>query len=725
MKTLLLSIIAATLFSLSAIAQVPKETPKTNLPSKNDDDVVVVNTTLIQIDVTVTDKKGKIVTDLKKEDFEIFENKAKQDISNFSFVQSEIKPQTAKIPEKNSTGNVGIPIPPTKIRPESVKRTIALVVDDLTLSFESVYQVRRSLKKFLDEQMQEGDLVAIIRTGGGIGALQQFTYDKQQLYAAIEKVKWNPNGTGKIGAFAPIEPSLADFQKNANPNMSDEDYQAAKNQEKEFQQNRDNYFVAGTLGALNFVIKGMKELPGRKSVMLLSDGFSLTQTDSSGFKEFSVIRDALQNLIETANRSSVVIYSVDARGLQTLGITAADSTSDLTQEQITQQSNDRRDTLSETQDTLRYLAQETGGLAVVNSNDLGKGIQRMLNDQAGYYLIGYQPDDSTFDAAKRKFNKLLVKVNRPGLVVRYRSGFFGVPDEEAKAPSNAVQSVSNQILSAIASPFQKNDIVLNLNAMFGSEAKRGSFVRSFLHIDPKGLKFTQAADGKQATSFDILAVTFGDNGVTIDQVSKHYSLSINKESFADFNEKGFIYNIVSWIAKPGAYQMRVVLRDSETGRIGSASQFIEVPNLKKNRLTLSSLLLVNHSETEWKESQTETTSKSLGNPMTDTALRRFKQNTVLGYGFEIYNAKLASDNKLPDLEAQIRVFRDGKIILSGDQRKITFAASSDFSRPQGGGAIAFGKTMEKGDYVLQVVVTDRLAKIKNQTASQWIAFEIY
>ncbi len=87
------------------------------------------------------------------------------------------------------------PVPQAALRPEQIGRTIALVVDDLSISFESAYQTRRSLKKFVDEQMQEGDLVAIVRTGAGIGALQQFTSDKRILYAAIEKVKWNPNGS--------------------------------------------------------------------------------------------------------------------------------------------------------------------------------------------------------------------------------------------------------------------------------------------------------------------------------------------------------------------------------------------------------------------------------------------------------------------------------------------------------------------------------------------------
>src|SRR5205823_13012047 len=114
----------------------------------------------------------------------------------------------------------GIPVPRTALRPEQIRRTIALVVDDLSLSFESAYQTRRALKKFVDEQMQEGDLVAIVRTGAGIGALQQFTSDKAMLYAAIEKVKWNPLGSGGISAFAPVEDAPL---STASTDSSDDD----------------------------------------------------------------------------------------------------------------------------------------------------------------------------------------------------------------------------------------------------------------------------------------------------------------------------------------------------------------------------------------------------------------------------------------------------------------------------------------------------------------------
>jgi VWFA-related protein len=209
MKKLFASLLFLLFISLSCFAQTPKPTASpTPKRAEPDEDVVKISTTLIQIDVTVTDKNGKVVTDLKPEDFEIFENNQKQDITNFSFVSiaPETRPESAPT-VKNDPKNP-VPVPPTAIKPGQVRRTIALVVDDLSLSFESTHFVRRALRKFVDEQMQEGDLVAIIRTGGGIGALQQFTSDRRQLYAAIDKIRWNPAGSGKIGAFNPIEPNM-------------------------------------------------------------------------------------------------------------------------------------------------------------------------------------------------------------------------------------------------------------------------------------------------------------------------------------------------------------------------------------------------------------------------------------------------------------------------------------------------------------------------------------
>ncbi|MGI8670495.1 MAG: VWA domain-containing protein, partial [Aridibacter sp.] len=247
MLKILLTFIFAFAISLNAFSQTPQPTAT----PMAEDDIVKISTNLIQIDVTVTDKKGNVITDLKPEEVEIYENGKKQDISNFSFISANS--EAAKPKEKNAKPDKLDLIPlPTKIRPEQVRRTIALVVDDLTLSFESTYYVRRALKKFVDEQMQDGDLVAIIRTGGGIGALQQFTTDKRQLYAAIEKIRWNMIGNGGVSAFAPIEASPLENAKSLGADVSDEDLENEKNRIQESNQFRENYFAVGTLGAINY-----------------------------------------------------------------------------------------------------------------------------------------------------------------------------------------------------------------------------------------------------------------------------------------------------------------------------------------------------------------------------------------------------------------------------------------------------------------------------------------
>jgi VWFA-related protein len=723
MKNLFLAVLIITFSAFALLAQTP--TPKTN-----DDDVVVINTSLIQIDVTVTDSKGKIITDLKAEDFEIFENKDKQDITNFSFIQTQTEAKPLPSPTPNSADTkLMIPLPPARIKLENVRRTVAVVVDDLNLSFESTAFVRRALKKFVDEQMQDGDLVAIIRTGGGIGALQQFTSDKRQLYAAIEKVRWNPQGSGGIGAFAPIESSAADQRKNSDSSQSDEDYKEAKGREREQANFRASLFATGTLGALNYVIKGMKDLPGRKSVMLLSDGFSLTEINRNGFKEGnSTIFTALRGLVDLANRSSVVVYTMDARGLQTLGVSASDNTSDLTQEQVDQQVSDRKDALFETQSTLREIAKETGGIAIVNNNDLSGGIQRMLDDQKGYYLIGYQPDGETFDAKTRRFNKLIVKVKRPNLKVRYRSGFFGTSDADTEKTNAAAKLTTpqQQIINAITSPFAKNDISLSLNALYANDVKLGAYIRPLLHINAKDLKFSDEPDGKHKLTFEVIAMTFGDNGILVDQLSKGYTLTLSGETYKQILEKGFVYNFVVPIKKPGAYQMRVALRDSGSEKVGSASQFIEIPDIKKHRLLVSSLVLENQTVEDFnKETGGQIQpDKVVADPLTDTALRRFRQGTVIRYGFEVYNAVLDKQTQKPNLQVQLRVFRNGKLILEGKTTEIPLVNQTDLSQIKGLGAMTLGNRMEAGEYILQVVVTDTLAKEKYKISTQFVQFEI-
>lgn len=709
MKRFLVFIGSLTILITGAYGQAPKPTP----PS--DDDVVKISTTLIQIDVTVLDKKGNIVKDLKPSEIEIYENGEKQDISNFSFIENA-KTVTEKVEKKQPKDTVVLP--PTAIRPESVKRTIALVVDDLTLSFESVSQVRWALKKFVDEQMQEGDLVAIIRTGAGIGALQQFTNDKRQLYAAIEKLRWNSFGTGKIGTFGPLQSPGAQTKDTIGGEPGKRIGEGAEREANDF---RESIFAAGTLGAINYIVRGMRDLPGRKSIMLLSDGFPLFLRNEDGFQEGSRVMESLRSLVDMANRASVVIYALDARGLVFAGFSAEDNTNEMTTSQLEKELTDRRNYLMDSQAGLQYLAKQTGGLAIVNNNDLAGGIRRILDDQS-YYLIGYTPDDETFDPKIRRFNKLEVKVSRPGLKVRYRSGFFGVSSEKIERP---VLSNDMKLLTALTSPFAVNDISLRLNALFGA-TEQGPFIRSLVHIRAQDLTFTDEADGSKKAVLDVLAVGFGDKGLAADQISKIYTISIKKEAFADLLKNGFLYDFVFPIKKPGAYQLRIAIRDPGSGKVGSANQFVEVPDLKKGRLVMSGVLLENISLESWNRRQKMTPEELAGldeSPLDDTSLRQFRRGSILNYGLMVFNPKL-DEAKNADLSLQIKVFRDGKPFFEGQVQKVPQGWQEDLQKVRVGSTLNLGGRMEPGDYVLQIIVTDNLAKEKRKVVSQFVQFEI-
>ncbi len=403
------------------------------------EDVVRITTNLVQVDAVITDRNGKAITDFKPEEIEVFEDGKKQKVTHFSYILAETPEETRPAKPVPADKNAP-PAPPTRLKREDIRRTIALVVDDLGLSFESTYYVRRALKKFVDEQMQSGDLVAIIRTGGGMGALQQFTSDKRQLYAAIERVKWYASGRGGVGAFAPIQPPT--------PGDSGADLDA-KNEE--LNQFREDIFAVGTLGAVSYVLKGLRELPGRKSILLISDGFRIYNREDPTRSYLALQR--LRRLIDEAGRASVVIYTMNATGLQTLGFSAADDLSGRDPQQLEDALSSRRNAAYETQEGLDLLARETGGVAIRNTNDLSSGIRRVMEDQKGYYLIGYRPDESTFDprTGRRQFHKLTLKVTRPGKFnVRMRNGFFGVTDEEAHPTQ---RTLAQQMVDALTSPF--------------------------------------------------------------------------------------------------------------------------------------------------------------------------------------------------------------------------------------------------------------------------------
>ncbi len=188
--------LAASLACLAALGSAARAQEQPKRQQQSDEDVVRVSASLVQVDAVVTDKDGRVVTDLRPEEFRLIEDGKSRSITEFSFVSTanvsnvSAESKTTSPESKPSANESPAAPPPAPLAPGRARSTIARLVDDVGLSFQSTAYVRQALVKFVDEQMQPGDLVAVIRTSGGAGSLQQFTSDKRQLRAAVERIRW-------------------------------------------------------------------------------------------------------------------------------------------------------------------------------------------------------------------------------------------------------------------------------------------------------------------------------------------------------------------------------------------------------------------------------------------------------------------------------------------------------------------------------------------------------
>ncbi len=722
-------------------AQQPQTQPKQD--NSAPEEVVRITTRLIQIDAVVVDKDGKQVTNLKPEDFRILEDGKEQAISNFSFItlQGETLKLIAK-PTPSATKTIEPPLPPAHIKPEQVRRTIALIADDLGLSFENTVHTRQALTKFVDEQMQPGDLVAIIRSSAGNGTLQQFTSDKRLLRAAIDRIQWYPRGRSRISAFEPMGgrgslEAVRATAANTTPRGGGVGVRVDGSMTGEtangdaFNFSRERISTVGTIGAIRYVVEGLRELPGRKSVVLMSDGMPIFPNVGgimgdriSVDQSSSEIMVALRNLTDLANRASVVIYTMDMRGLTTNGINAADDTQASFESLQAAGSaaaaasgviTSRKAALSKeffrSQDGLNYLASQTGGFFFHDNNDLAGGIRKVVDDQRGYYLIGYEPDDSTFnELGRRAFHKLQVQVKNPKLQVRSRTGFFGISDEELKRP---METREQQLIAALHSPFISNSVTVNLTSLFAGDHEN-QFIRSLIHINARDLTFTKQENGDYTTHVDIAATTHDENGVTIGRGGLTYTLRVKAPDYDAAMRDGIAYALDVPIKKPGAYQLRLAVRDERSKRLGSATQFIEVPDIRKNQLVLSGISM---------NGEYEKSGLNIATVQASSALRHMERGMVLNYGYAIYNPKLDPSNR-PQLITQVKLYHDGQAVFTGKESRLTNQQDSKTKRIFAGGSIDLGANLQPGEYVLQVIVSDLLAKEKNRLATQWMNFEI-
>lgn len=664
---------------------------------ESDDDnsgpIVKLGITLVQVDAIVTDKDGRPVTDLSRDDFEVLQDDHPQEISTFAYVSAP--------PSASDVSAAFGPVAPHRLPPERARRTVAIVVDDLK-SNESARATREAVRRFVDERMEPGDLIAIIQARAGAGALQQFSADKQELHAAIDRIRYVPRS------------------------RHDDDCEEIERRNGAKEQDLDealqtDIFVRGTLGVLNFVIRGLKPLPGRKSVVLMSDGMPCALEDAdprvSGRNR---VRAALLNLVDLANRSSVAIYSVDVRGLATLVPKASDSRLRPRLQDIGDLLAKESNQLYRSRDVMSFLAQQTGGLFIFNTNDIADGLRRAVDDQRGYYLLAYTPDESTFapKAGPRDFHKLTVRVKREGLTVRSRTGFYGYPDEE---PQPETRTRSEQMVDAVISPFAASDVHVQLTPLFAYDQKSGPVIRCLLHVDARDLTFVEDRDGWRKATLDVAVVAFGDNGGMVSRQADRHEVRLRGDSLDLARQRGLTQIVTFPLKRPGAYQLRAAVRDAASARIGSAYQFVELPNVADGDFALSSIVVSSDQASGGAEVLDKRNDVKENAPVSP-AVRRFRSGDRLSYGFEIYNATRDRATKRPQLDLLVRVYREGKLVHTTEVAPLDPGQQADWTRIRIGRGLQIGSNMEPGSYVLELVVIDKLSK--RRSASQWIDFEI-
>ena len=629
---------------------------------------ISVNVNEVRLDVVVVDNKGRPITDLTAADFEVYQNKLPQEVTSSIYIENQAdavaRPSASRKDAPNLTR-----FPATVLKEEDVRRTIVFVVDNLSMEFEHLSYARMSIKGFLEKQMLPGDLVAVIRTGSGNSALNFFSTDKRQISRRVDGI--------------PYEPPMS-----------------SEGTERILHRIYDNQ-----LSTLSYSIRALKDMPGRKIVFFLTSLPTI-------IKPPPVIFDAIptdyherygedfNRLADDALRAGVVVYSLDMTGLSAFG------PNDLS-------------------GGLNPLAAKTGGTYTQDGNFFVDGIGKNVNNMiAGYYLISYVPPETTFRLSRRNvYHRVEIKVKRKGATVYTRDGFYGRTESETDSAAPPT-TAKHPLQDAIFSPFKYADLDVNIAAGYVKDRKAGYLVRSWIHLDPKDVTITEAEDGGALISLETVILTSDINGYVQDLKDAKYTFSFTQEkkfeNLAWIQKHGIRFMLLLPVKKPGSYTVRIAVLDTESGKVGSAYQSVEIPNLEKKGLAFSDVFMITSAEDlAWMLSDA-TTDIAEGvffpvlqeGEVRSPALRAYMPGDSLQTLAMLYNAD-AKDIARSEIEIQSILYRDGVELLRGESRPVTQEESAKY--PDGIPflrRLTMGSDMEPGDYLLQLLATDKKNSMK-------------
>lgn len=601
---------------------------------------------------------------------------------------------------------------------------MVLAVDDVHIEASNLLRIKKALDRFLEHEVEPEDQIAIVTTSGTRGIYQEFTDDRHALQRSVARLSAQERSVLQTGA-----PYLTEYQAQQIERgdrdalrvavqeilqeglLQDEDSAANQARALARQVVTDSIHNSRlTLETLDSVVRSLSELQGRKVVALVSDGFlaGLSITGIGGFD--------IRRITDAGTRAGVVIYALDTRGLVATppGRTASSRMPAL------QSTFSDRDILTKesdiaTRDAMHALAADSGGFLVQNTNDLTTGLRRILNDSETYYLIAYESTNTKRDGAFRK-----VEVRLPGvrdLKIRARKGYFAPDDRRtnpgrlAEAPTPAADSAreaderrASEMNRALTSLAPQGGIPVRLVADFVSVDGAATQVVVSSHVDLSRVPFVQAGDRHLAT-VDAAATVFDESGAVVGSLpTERAAMDLPASSYERALTNGLPYQQAVPV-KPGRYRVRFAAREDGEGKLGSASQWVQVPDLGEGKLTLSSLFLLEKDD----GSRASAVAAADGGLSLRgvQAQRRFKQGQTLYVQFFAYNSGRDAAGAT-SLVTQAEIWRAGLLLASSAPEPMEQGAR---------GALPILHTQsiklepfKPGDYEVRMVVTDQIAK---------------
>jgi len=529
---------------------------------KSGDYTFHVKTELVMVNVTARDKDGNPVKDLRREDFTVLEDNKPQQIASFDLENTDAV-VTSGVPEapllKTAQPASGAVSPSTSAGSVSGlkdHRLIVLFFDLSSMQPEEIERAATAAEAYVTKDMSPADLVAVISLGTSMTVNQEFTSNKELLKKSLQGL--NPaEGQGfEEGPTGTTEGT----PDTAQPfTVDDTEYNIFNTDRR--------------LETLRFIAGKLSRIEEKKSLIYFSSGMSRT-----GIENQAELRAA----INAAVRANLSIYTMDLRGLQALpaGGEAQNASLRGTSPFSGKAMLAQYDSNFASQETLVTLAGDTGGRAYLDSNDFGRVFTGLQEDTSLYYLLGYH---STNPAQDGKYRHITVRVRRPGVKIQFRRGYYAPADFQHSTRENREQQLDEEL----ASEFSSTDLPVYLSAAYFRISDERFYVPVSLAVPGSQVPFTRNNDTDGAT-LDVLGEVTDPQKRRIAQIRDTVKISLNMTELV--KKKNVQYNN-GFLLPAGQYHLKFVVRENQSGRLGSFETDIIVPDFKTIPVKMSSVVL--------------------------------------------------------------------------------------------------------------------------------------